>query len=236
MISRIDRFVFNVRATALALFLIAVMMLAAGQGLVAQKSASRDIPLRITFGTDTGSHRITNDLQDEYVDKVDNVLAILYPSGNQGFTTQASTRVAAERSLCFSGDGFPAAGCASVNMVMGVFGNDLTAIQGMTAVGQTVQKLVRFGWTIGTTRYQLGHGTDMNNDDEPDAAPALVTCIAVAASGTGAGCTSWTVTPQSPAALFQASVTIGKGGKTVIGPSEYVGHYAMPFQETLRLK
>jgi hypothetical protein len=236
--SRFEGFAFRMPRAALLLFCLAAIPLLASPGLVAEKGGPpRDIPLRVTFGTYTVTHRITNDRPDEYVDQVENVFAILYPSGNQGFNTQADTRVAVMRSLCFSGvDSFPAAGCFNTNMVMGVFGNDLTAIQSMTTVGQTAQKLVRFGWTIGSTRYQLGHGTDINLDDEPDAAPAVVTCAAASGSGTSARCTSWTVTPQGPAALFQALVTVGKGGKTVIGPSEYVGHYAMPFEETLTLK
>lgn len=198
---------------------------------------------------DVSTNKITNDVIDDYVDQSQNVFAVLYQAGNQGFNTQADTRQPAVRSVCFGAgtpvdgaDPFPAALCANAVVVMGGYAGSpgypasSVAIQNMTLVGQTDNRLVRFNWTVGPDtsgyRYRLGLGTDMNADDQPDAAPAKVTCRVVA----GGKCTTWTLEPQGPAALYRAQLSIGKGGKVVEGPNTYVGHYDMPFVETLTLK
>lgn len=244
MISRLVRFVSPVSRPAVALCLAALAAGMAIRGLEAQSrpGGTKDIPLRISYGSVTDLHRITNDDLGEYVDQLQNVLAVLYQAGNQGFHTQADTRQPIQRTLCFDVPGYPAASAcsplANVNVVMVGYAGDLVyaassiAIQSMTRVGQSDTRLVRFNWTAGNYRYRLGYGTDMDSNDTPDAAPALVTCTFTAAGR----CTTWTLTPQGPGALYQAELIPGKGGKVSEGPNTYVGDYSMPFVETLTLK
>ena len=117
------------------------------------------------------------------------------------------------------------------------YASDRTLIQNLR-YGQSVAKLTRFAWTDASTNtiYRLGYGTDMDGDGQLDSPSARATCIAPVNAAAGQ-CTTWTITPETDgtAALFSFAQTI-KGGKVTVGPAVLVGHYIMPFVETIARK
>lgn len=98
--------------------------------------------------------------------------------------------------------------------------------------GQSVQKLVRFGWIDNGYYFRIGYGSDMNQDGIMDSPPVNVTCIAPADANVA--CTRWLLAPQQTlgtAALFRFQVL--KQGE---GPAEFIGNFSMPFSETFILR
>lgn len=238
MVSRFMRS--SLRISPLAL--VAAAALVSGVSLAeAQKKPLQDLPLLLSFAAPSaiqsdGQHAPAPYDAHDYADGLENVRSYLFPSGNLSFNTQADTRRTATRTVCFGlATSFPAAGCWTLQaQVMTLIDNgDMANIQSL-AVGQSVRRLTRFDWKVGTDTYRLGYGTDMDGDDEQDAPGVIVTCTAAGATGK---CATWTVTPETDgtAALYRAPQVVVRG-KTTVGPNEFIGVYVMPFVQTLSAK
>jgi hypothetical protein len=232
---------------------VGVMALGLGSVLSAAKPP-REVALAVTFGsgqTDTlrSDGRQAPGYEADYVNGLENVQAVLQSSGNFRFFTQSDTAQPPLRAMCFDFGAqevpFARVQCVNVGQPMHSYtdGSDVP-IQSLT-YGQSVHKLTRFAWDDGGYRYRLGYGTDMDADGVQDAPGVTVTCIAPA--DTSKSCTTWVLAPESgsaapagTAALFQFALTVTKGrrGTTTVteGPAVLIGHYVMPFVQTLTLK
>jgi hypothetical protein len=232
----------------------AFVLAAAFVGVVPFVEAAKPLPevsLYLTFGVPNG---IQSDGQiapvlnitADYADGKENVRAFLFPSGNLSFNTHANTAAEATREVCFgpgvpislTEDPFPSGCWPMQNQVMGgplFYSPDWSVNIQTLGLGGSVLRLTRFNWKIGTDTYHLGYGTDMDGNDELDSPEVRVTCTAANTQGK---CTTWTVAPvgNGTAALFVARQVPGKGGKMTTGPNEYVGHYLMPFVQTLTVQ
>ena len=141
-------------AVALALFLAAAYNVT---GLEARRGKpAADVPVVLTFGT-ASTDALQSDgfvapgYSADYAHGVENILAVLYPAGNLGFSTQADTRNNALRSVCINFGAqvvpFAALQCVNMSQPMHEYPSDITSIQNL-AYGQSVAKLTRFAWTI----------------------------------------------------------------------------------------
>jgi hypothetical protein len=208
----------------------------------------RDTPVNLWFGNATGDGvssdghtTIANGISADYIDSIQNVLAIIQSTGNFRFTTQNNTRSAAERLVCLDfgtqysgllpfGNG-DAQQCVSVLEAMHNYPTGDVAIQSLR-YGQSVQKLVRFTWNDGGFAYRLGYGSDMNLDGVMDSPPVTLTCIAP--QNPAVACSRWLLAPSQTtgtAAFFRFELLKGSEG-----PSESLGTYSMPFSQTFTLK
>lgn len=242
------------------LTVIAAVVLSAA-GLTAGKTQP-DIPINLWFDdtvgqglTSDGLTATANGVTADYIDGVQNVLAIIQSSSGFRFSTQDNTHQSAQRSLCLdfgvqypgplpfgNGGSFQ---CVNILEPMHLYGTNTTAI-GSLHPGQSVQKLVRFGWDDGGFHYRLGYGTDMNMNGVPDSPPVKVTCVEPQNQPTAA-CTKWMLTPlPDPSGSYESSSTstatctaafyraqILRNGE---GPGELLGYFVMPFTQTFTKK
>jgi len=217
------------------------------------KPAPAEVALRVSFGHGT-LDTITSDSftppgypEDDYVNGVENVLAIIQGSGNFRFDTQHDANVAPDRRICidfgnqFADQGLvvPFSGgnprqCVIVEQPMLGYSTVDVSIANLTP-GQSVQKLTRLAWDDGTYRYRIGYGTNMDMEGDRDSPPVNVTCIAPAAATLP--CTTWLLAPSTDgtAALYSYKLTIRKNAVQE-GPPVLVGHFKMPFAQTLTRK
>ena len=224
------------------------MMIAAVVGTLtisaaAAKPAS-DVPVNLWFGnaagdgiTSDGLSTISNGVTADYIDGIQNVLAIIQGSGNFRFSTQDNTRSAAQRSVCVNfasqypgplpfGNGSPQQ-CVNVLQPMHAYATGNVSIQDLH-YGQSVQKLTRFGWDDGGYVYRLGYGTDMDQNGVMDSPPVAVTCIEP--QDPSLACSRWLLAPvdsTGTAAFFRFKLL--RNGE---GPAEFLGNYLMPFSQT----
>jgi hypothetical protein len=215
-----------------------------GAALMAAKPPS-ELPLLVTFGNGPFDALRSDGFtapgyQADYANGIENVLAILQPSGNFRFFTQNDTKLAAQRSVCFDFGAQPVpiqpARCVNMGQPMLAYPTGDVPIQNLR-YGQFVAKLTRFTWDEGSLyRYRLGYGTDMDLNSIIDSPPVTVTCIAP--RDTSKPCTTWFLAPSTPgtAALFRFALSTDRRGNVIEGPAEFIGSYTMPFVETLTLK
>ena len=233
------------RTHRLAVAFLAVAATAAGS------RPQVDLPVYLWFGnaaadalTSDGRTVTVNGIVADYADGLENVLAIIQAGGNFRFSTAANARKAVERRLCVDfgtqfadqgmlvpfGDG-AARQCVNITEAMHAYPAGDVQIQSLR-YGQSVQKLVRFGWIDNGYYFRIGYGSDMNQDGIMDSPPVNVTCIAPA--DPNVACTRWLLAPQQTlgtAALFRFQVL--KQGE---GPAEFIGNFSMPFSETFILR
>lgn len=242
LMSRFPRWALaNFFATKTLLGAIAVAsMLMAATAFAAKPAA--DIPLLLTFGSPGDALRSDSRLAPGYVADyahgLENVLAILQPSGNFRFSTHNDTKLAVQRRMCFDFGAQPVpfapAQCVDVEQPMHAFPTGDVPAQSLR-YGGSVKKLTRFAWDDGAYRYRLGYGTDMDMDGVQDSPAVNATCIAPA--DTTQPCSTWVLAPETDgtAALFR--FPLQRSGKSVLeGSAQYVGSYVMPFVETFTLK
>jgi hypothetical protein len=210
-----------------------------------------EVPVTVSFGTGA----LQGDLGGDYVNGVENVLAVVYPSGNVGLNTQADTRQLATRKVClsFGAQQVPqelaAALALDSRVSIGHSAGPYVApgripIQSM-ADGQVIDASGWFSWKVagaqaGTTiQYRLWYGWDVTGDGNIDSPPLKVTCIE---GGSSQGsCTMWTVATEANSgdlwpdhtATLQSSVVTVKGGKVTTGPVVQLGEFVMPFVMTV---
>lgn len=238
---------------------VAMVALSAA-GLRAGKTPP-DIPINLWFDNSLGqgltSDHLTasaNGVIADYIDGLQNVLAIIQGGGNFRFSTQDNTRQATPRSLCVDfGTQYSGAlpfgtgssyQCVNILEAMLSFGTS-SAIASLHP-GESVQKLVRFQWEDGGYYYRLGYGSDMNANALPDTPPVVVTCVEPHGQPT-ASCTQWRLTPLAdPSGSYESSSTSTVTGTAAFyrarilkngdGPGELLGYYAMPFTQTFTRK
>lgn len=230
---------------------LAAIVAALGHDVNAGKPAA-DIPLLVSFSAGE-TDALTSDgltapgYSDGYAHGVENVLAVIQPSGNFRFGTQASLNAAATRRMCVDFgaqfadqqlvvpfvDGNPRQ-CVNVLQPMHGYLTGDVAISSLR-YGQSVEKLTRFAWDDGGYRYRIGYGTDMDANGVLDSPSVRVTCVAPAEST--AQCSTWALTPSTDgaAALFRFKLST-KRGSVQEGPAEFVAHVVMPFAQTLTRK
>ena len=240
--------------------LIAVVAVSAS-GLTAGKTPP-DIPINLWFDNTLGqgltSDNLTagaNGVVADYIDGLQNVLAIIQGGGNFRFSTEDNTRQAIQRSLCVDfGTQYPGAlpfgnggsyQCVNILQAMIGYGTTTSAIATLHP-GQFVTKLVRFTWEDAGYYYRLGYGTDMNGNGVPDSPPVTVTCVEPQNQPIAA-CTKWVLTPLPDAAghydSFSSSTSTGTAAfyrarilKNGEGAGELLGYYLMPFTQTFTRK
>lgn len=211
-----------------------------------------DIPLLVSFSNSaldavTGDGFTAPGYEAQYANGVENILALIQPSGNFRFGTQADAHRSPLRSVCidfgtqFSDQGravpFSDANprqCVNVLQPMHAYATGDVSIASLR-YGQSVLKLTRVAWDDGGYRYRVGYGTDMNADDALDSPAVRVTCIAPSDAGTP--CTTWVLAPSTDgtAALFRFPLT-NKRGNVQEGAPEFMGMFVMPFAQTLQRK
>lgn len=237
-------------------------IVACGAGLRAGKT-SPDVPVNLWFDqtqalTSDGLLATANGVTADYINGLQNVLAVIQGSGNSRFATQNDTRQPATRSLCvdfgtqIANGSVPFGNGASrqcVNVLQSMLGYPIGAatvsIQSLH-YGQSVQKLARWAWTDAGYSYRLGYGSDYNRNGVPDSPPVTVT--SVEPQDAAAACTKWVMTPavasayatESSGNVLDPSATTGTavfwraallpGGNE--GAPELLGYYAMPFSAT----
>lgn len=222
---------------------VVVLSMMLGVALLAARPL-REVPVLVTFGNGpTDSLRsdglLAPGYEADYANGLENVLAVLQPSGSFRFFTQNNTQQPATRAMCFDFGAqsvpFAPARCVNVGQPMHAYASGDVPIQNLT-YGQSVRKLTRFAWDEPGYRYRLGYGTDMDADGLQDSPEVTVTCIAPAS--TSQPCTSWVLAPATDgtAALFRFALTGGKKGNVTEGPAEYLGAYLMPFVQTITVK
>ena len=203
-----------------------------------------DVPVNLWFGnaagdgiTSDGLSSINNGVTADYIDGIQNVLAMIQGSGNFRFSTQENTRNAAQRSMCVNfgtqyagplpfGNGSPQQ-CVNALQPMLGYATGNVSIQDLH-YGQSVQKLTRFGWDDGGYVYRLGYGSDMDQNGVIDSPPVAVTCIEP--QNPSLPCSKWLLAPTDSAgtaAFFRFKLL--RNGE---GPAEFLGNYAMPFSQT----
>lgn len=202
-----------------------------------------DVPVNLWFGNAAGDGITSDGLSSvggvtaDYIDGIQNVLAIIQGSGNFRFSTQDNTRSAAQRSICVNfaaqypgplpfGNG-SAQQCVNALQPMLAYATGNVPIQNLR-YGQSVQKLTRFGWDDGGYVYRLGYGTDMDQNGVIDSPPVAVTCIEP--QDPSVACSKWLLAPvdtAGTAAFFRFK--LARNGE---GPAEFLGTYNMPFSQT----
>lgn len=223
-----------------------------GGGAAVLAKPAADLPVLLWFGnapgdglTSDGDTVVVNGTVADYANGVENVLAVIQSSGDFRFSTDNNTKLVAQRHMCVDfgtqfadrgmvvpfTDGLPKQ-CVDVTEPMHGYtdGSDIP-IQNLR-YGQSVHKLVRFGWTDGGYIYRVGYGTDMDMNGVLDSPPVVVACIAP--QDPTQSCTRWLLAPEQnvgTAALFRFAVT--NSGE---GPAEPLGTFTMPFSETFTLE
>jgi len=218
--------------------------------LIAGKPAA-DIPLLLGF-SNTEADALTSDgflaggYPADYAHGIENVLAIIQPSGNLRFSTQNDLRAPAPRRMCVDfgsqfadqglaapfGDGNPRQ-CVKVMQPMHAYASGDVSIATLR-YGQSVVKLTRFEWDEGSYRYRLGYGTDLNRDGVIDSPSVRVTCTAPAVSS--AACTTWVLAPSTDGAAVLYRFKLQKGGSVQEDTGELVANFVMPFAQTFSRK
>jgi len=212
----------------------------------------QDIPLLLSFSSGEAD-ALTSDgfmapgYTENYANGLENVLAIIQPSGNLRFGTENDLNAPAPRRMCVDfGSQFADQGL-SVPFVDGNPRQCVKVLQPMHAYptgdisiaslryGQSVEKLTRFAWDDGSYRYRIGYGTDMDTNGVNDSPAVRVTCIAPANST--ATCTTWVLAPSTDgtAALFRFQLQ-NKRGSVQEGTAEFVANFVMPFAQTFTRK
>ena len=220
-------------------------------GLMAGKPAP-DIPLLVSFSSGE-TDALTSDgftapgYAENYANGLENVLAIIQPSGNFRFGTENNLNAPSPRRMCVDfGTQFAEQGL-SVPFVDGNPRQCVKVLQQMHAYptgdisiaslryGQSVEKLTRFAWDDGSYRYRIGYGTDMDMNDVIDSPSVRVTCIAPAVST--AACTTWVLAPGTDggAVLYRFKLQ-NKRGSVQEGNPEFVANFVMPFAQTFSRK
>ena len=242
-----------------------IWILAAATALigVSLTAAGRDVPINLwfdnTFGlglTSDGSTAGANGVVADYIDGLQNVLAVIQSSGTFRFSTQDNTHQPAQRLLCIDfGNQYPGPlpfgnggsfQCVNMLQAMHDYGASTVGIAGLHP-GQSVQKLVRFTWDDAGYYYRLGYGSDMNKNGVPDSPPVTVSCVEPQSQPTAA-CTKWMLTPlpdpsgnyessssstaTGTAAFYRAKI-LKNGGED---PAELLGYYVMAFTQTFTRK
>jgi hypothetical protein len=221
------------------------------QGALAGKPLA-DIPLLVSFSSGE-TEMLTSDgflapgYTSNYAQGLENVLAIIQPSGNLRFGTQNNLNAAATRSMCldfntqFADRGMivpfvdgNSRQCVNVSQPMHAYPTGDISIAALR-YGQSVEKLTRFAWDDGSYRYRIGYGTDMDMNGVFDSPPVRITCIATADTTTT--CSSWVLAPSTDgtAALFRFKLTT-KRGVVNEGTAEFVAAVLMPFAQTFSRK
>jgi hypothetical protein len=211
-----------------------------------------DIPLLLSFSTNDGDG-LTSDgfmapgFSYDYAHGLENVLAIIQPSGNLRYGTENALNSPVPRRMCvdfgsqFADQGLivPFLGgnprqCVNVLQPMHAYPTGDISISSLR-FGQSVEKLTRFAWDDGGYRYRIGYGTDMNGDNVNDSPAVRVTCTAPPVST--ATCTTWVLAPitDGAAALFRFRLQ-NKKGVVQEGNPEFVGNFVMPFAQTFTRK
>ena len=223
-----------------------------------------DIPINLWLAADgqavtsDGQQVFANGVWADYVDGLQNVLAIIQGGGNFRFSTQSNTRQAAQRSVDVN------FGSQTPNPQIPFFPNGLseqrvnitepmhgfplgteTAAVATLHPGQSTLKLVRWDWEADGYAYHLGYGTDYNVNNIPDSPPVSVNCIAPQGQPTAA-CTKWTLTPVAAAGYSTDAGTNVANGTAIFwrakvlkngeASPEFIGYYVMPFSETFTRK
>jgi len=214
----------------------------------AAPTALRDTSVNLWFGSAVGDGlrsdgltSVANGVTADYIDGIQNVLAIMQSTGNFRFDTQNSTRTAASRAMCLDfGTQYPGPlpfgngssnQCVNVLQAMHNYATGDVAIQNLR-YGQAVQKLVRFTWMEAGYAYRLGYGSDMDLNGVIDSPPVRVSCIAP--QDPAAACQTWLLTPsQAPGTAAFFRFPLLKNGE---GPAEFLGSYGMPFSQTFTRK
>ena len=231
--------------SVMCFFLLAGVVVSAGK-------PSPDIALLVSF-SNTAADALTGDgflapgYAADYAHGLENILAIIQPSGNFRFGTQSNLNAAATRQMCVDFatqfadlgllvpfvDGNPRQ-CVNVLQPMHAYPTGDVSIASLR-YGQSVEKLTRFSWDDGSYRYRIGYGTDMDMNGVRDSPAVRVTCIGPADST--APCATWVLAPSTngEAALFRFRLT-DKRGAVQEGSPEFVAHVVMPFAQTFSRK
>ena len=220
--------------------------------LIAGKPAA-DIPLLLSF-SNTGADALTSDgfhaagyPTADYAHGIENVLAIIQPSGNLRFGTENELNAPAPRRMCVDfGSQFADQGlgvpfldgnprqCVKVLQPMHAYPSGDVSIASLR-YGQSVEKLTRFAWDDGSYRYRVGYGTDMDMNGVMDSPSVRVTCTAPAVST--ASCTTWVLAPISDgAAVLYRFKLQNKRGSAQEGNPEFIANFVMPFAQTFTRK
>ena len=219
--------------------------------LIAGKPVA-DIPLLLGF-SNTEADTLTSDgflaagYPADYADGIENILAIIQPSGNLRFGTENDLRSPATRRMCVDfGSQFADQGlvvpfvdgnsrqCVNVLQPMHAYPTGDVSIASLR-YGQSVQKLTRFAWDDGSYRYRIGYGTDMDMNGVDDSPSVRVTCTAPAIST--AACTTWVLAPiTNGAAVLYRFKLQNRKGMVQEGNPEFVANFVMPFAQTFSRK
>jgi hypothetical protein len=219
--------------------------------LIAGKPVS-DIPLLLGF-SNTEADALTSDgflaagYPADYADGIENVLAIIQPSGNLRFGTETALNAPSPRRMCvdfgtqFADQGLVAPfldgnsrQCVKVLQPMHAYPIGDVSIASLR-YGQSVEKLTRFAWDDGSYRYRIGYGTDMDMNGVIDSPSVRVTCTAPAVSTEA--CTTWVLAPTTngSAVLYRFKLQ-NKRGIVQEGNPEFVANFVMPFAQTFSRK
>ena len=219
--------------------------------VIAGKPAA-DVPLLMDF-SNTEADTLTSDgflapgYSAAYAHGVENVLAIIQPSGNLRFGTENDLHAPAPRRMCVDfGSQFADQGlvvpfldgnprqCVNVLQPMHAYATGDVSIASLR-YGQSVEKLTRFAWDDGSYRYRIGYGTDMDMNGVMDSPFVRVTCIAP--SVLTSPCSTWVLAPTTDgaAALYRFKLQ-NKKGSVQEGNPEFVANFVMPFAQTFSRK
>lgn len=219
--------------------------------LVAGKPVA-DIPLLLGF-SNTEADALTSDgfhaagyPAADYANGIENVLAIIQPSGNFRFTTQNDLRAPAPRRMCVDfGSQFADKGlgvpfvdgdqrqCVNVMQPMHSYPTGDISIASLR-YGQSVDKLTRLEWDDGSYRYRIGYGTDLDRNGVIDSPPVRVTCTAAPVSSTV--CTTWVLAPSTDGTAVLYRFKIQKSGSVLEDQGVLVADVKMPFAQTFTRK
>lgn len=219
--------------------------------LLAGKPAA-DIPLLLGY-SNTAADALKSDgflaagYSTDYAHGIENVLAIIQPSGNLRFGTENALNTPVLRRMCVDFgsqfadrdlavpfvDGNPRQ-CVNVLQPMHAYPTGDISIASLR-YGQSVEKLIRVAWDDGSYRYRIGYGTDMDLDGIKDSPSVRVTCTAPAVSD--AVCTTWVLAPitDGEAALYRFKLQ-NKRGSVQEGSPEFIANFQMPFAQTFSRK